>query len=116
MDHCQSFLKGLKIGAVAAPLMGVVSVIAFMDFNPREVQSEIGPYPALITETMFCFLASMPVGSLAGAIVDYRRDRQTPQLVTIWLLVVVVVPITILLSLLWFLRLVGVRWLYEHGL
>jgi len=115
MEHCQGFVKGLKFGMLAAPLLGILSFVILLEFNPREVTSEVG-FDIPIGETMFCLPASISIGALAGAIVDARRDWQAPQILTVWLLLLIVVPITMVSFAFWFVRLVGERWLYDHGL
>lgn len=115
MDHCRSFVKGLIFGLVAAPLMGIVSVMIFLQVNPFVVQSEIGPFPAMFSETFFWFPISTSFGALIGAFLDARRDRQPSQSITVTLMLFLTVPIVLIWGAMWFVSLVGVEWLWQHG-
>lgn len=116
MEHCRGFIKGLKVGLVAAPLMGILSFMILLKVKPGEARTEIGGLDVLISETMFCLPVSVSMGALTGAISDARRDRQTPQILTVVLLLLIVVPIMIVFLASWFVRIVGERWLFDHGL
>ena len=116
MNHCRSFLKGLKWGLFAAPVLGITSVTIFLQVRPFVVQSEIGPFPAMFTETFFWFPVSTSVGALIGAIIDARRDRERSQFITVFLLLMLAVPILLIWGAMWFVSLVGIEWLQTHGL
>ncbi len=103
-------------GLLAAPLLGGASVMIFLEYRPFVVQSEIGPFPALFSETFFWLPVSASIGALIGGIFDARRDRQTPQIVTFYVLLTITLPVVLVWSAMWFASLVGPTWLREHGL
>jgi len=120
MEHCKDFLKGLKFGLYAGPMMGVVLVILVNQVRPGTFSGEFGCLPDLFTESLLSLPFTCLVGSFVGAVSDYRRDRSQSQ----WAVVLLLLLPTILVSLWflgsWLLQFLGrqfvLRWLFEHGI
>jgi hypothetical protein len=76
MDHCRGFVRGLKIGAMSAPLMGILSIMILLKFKSHAVDSEVG-WDVPIAETLFWLPVSASIRALAGAIAGARRAFQS---------------------------------------
>ena len=120
MEHCKGFLKGLKLGVMSAPVLGVFLVILLAQVRPDFFFGELGYLPDLLTESFLSLPFTCLVGGLLGAISDYRRDRSAPQWVVVLLLSFPTFVISVLFLGSWLLRFLGreavLRWLFEHGI